>query len=336
MSDIYTKALLNNTQFMSKIQVLASQLTTEISKIEAASMKMMQSSMIAANAMKNGYDIVTESIKRTQMEMEKLSKPIRLSIDCGNLRSSVQHCLESASFKIKCECTGSSGSSSISETNNKSLSIDTALGITGTFLGLTPILAEALGIGTAPLTSGITLGLGTGYGLNRMDEFAGGWNTPTGAFWKSYKAVAGLTPFGAMFSPLQSGAGVLEDVFAGKNPLPRFIQGLQDQHGWGISGYVSDALRNIKLPTLSLPKINTYAITGPIQSAITTVTGYWNRFKGLVSQGVHGTISIASGTLGNAYGLAQRAYGYIREGAKGVVTIISSGIDYVKNAVTSL
>jgi Phage-related protein len=128
MADISTNTLLNYSQAMNKVQASASQLTTTLGKIEATNQKMAQSSMVATAAMKNGYDAVTESIKRTQTEMEKLSKPIRLSIDCSSLMSSVQRCLESASFKIRCECVGGSGNVSKSESKSSSESSSSSEG----------------------------------------------------------------------------------------------------------------------------------------------------------------------------------------------------------------
>jgi len=364
MSNMSTNALLNYSQVMSKIQASSSRLTAEIHKIEAASIKMMQSSIAATNAIKKGYDVVIESIKRTRVEMDKLSKPVRLSIDCGGLRSSVQRCLESTSFKIKCECTGSSGgpSNSGGTGNFFSGNLFDYLGFALGDLGLIAAGGTAATIGT--VIGGTALTMGTGYGLNKADEYMAGLGSTANSSWMLNKGIMGITnPFNMMFGQMQTGAQFYEDLFTGKNPIDNLIKGMKDNHGFGLSGIIQGL--GIKLPDFKLPKINISAITGPIQLAIATVTGYWNRFRDLVGKGVQGAIKIVSGalssayklaqkaydyirrgvsgalriaygTLSSAYKLAQKAYNYIERGARGVISVISSGIKGVWDTVSNL
>ena len=253
MADISTNTLLNYSQAMNKVQASVFQLTNTIGKIEAANQKMAQSSIAATNAMKNGYDAVTESIKRTYMEIEKL-RPIGLSIDCGGLKSSVQRCLESTSFKIKVEPVSSGGTSSSRGTSssggNDGFFSGNFFDYAGLGLGTTGLIEGILApIGLGGIASGIGtiagLGMGGGYGLEKLRQWGTQYYQP------------------GILGELQSWGGDLSGSLLGNMPGMGPITGLGRQFAGGkplnltdfVPGGQSMAINWDHLSKIQLPKI---------------------------------------------------------------------------------
>ena len=111
-------------------------------------------------------------------------------------------------------------------------------------LSLVPALSST-GAGSWAAMSGATaagtvagagvLGLGTGFGLNKLDEYLSG---SAGDAWTGFKGMAGIVnPLNMMFAPLQTGAQSFENLLTGKNPLDPIVSFFKgDTHGWGLGG----------------------------------------------------------------------------------------------------
>ncbi|KAF5036840.1 hypothetical protein DSECCO2_570960 [anaerobic digester metagenome] len=114
------------------------------------------------------------------------------------------------------------------------LSLVPALSSTGT--GSWAAMSGATAAGT--VAGAGVLGLGAGFGLNKLDEYFASAPGGLGNIWAGYKGMSGVAnPLTMMFGSMQTGAKSLENLLTGKNaldPIVEFFKG--DSSGFGLSG----------------------------------------------------------------------------------------------------
>lgn len=246
----------------------------------------------------------------TKGELNNL-KDIKLSIDCSDLRSSVQHCLNRASFKIKCECTGSSGSSSGS--GNKS-------GDYWNYANLALAIPGLIGGSVSTIAGLIVTALVGGAALTRVQEWSDSFKTGIPFMDNARESTKDITKLGQSYmyaSPLGPGmAGfqlfgtTLDNILVkGQSPVEGFKNALQS-----VINAISPLLTPLKALTPVFTSVsNTFnnlkndvgdfinTIKGPLDEAWNALTPALSELKGAFGD-VYNEISGAFGDVWNTLG----------------------------------